>query len=78
MPEEQLTLIEGVRNEPPQCFDAVVEAMHTVFSNQPEMEEWDMDRLSSDIWQFGNLPDDPDPEDVARAVRIYRERNKSN
>lgn len=73
----QLTLIEGVRNEPPQCYDDVVEAMLTALSNQPEMALWDVDRLASDIWQFGNILANPEPEDVARSVRIYRERNLS-
>lgn len=72
---EQLALIEGVRNEPPACYGEVVQAMKTVFSNQPEMEDWDAERLASDIWQFGNIWPRPAPEDVARSVRIYRERH---
>ena len=72
---EQLTLIDGVRNEPPACYDEVVLAMETVFGNQPEMELWDAERLASDIWQFGQIEPEPTPEDVARSVRIYRERN---
>lgn len=76
MTGEQLTLIEGVRRKPPCCYDDVIEAMETVLSNEPEMEQWDVERLASDIWQFGNLSKSPSREEVARCIRIWRERNQ--
>lgn len=75
---DQLVLIEGVRNDPPPCYSEVIDAMETVCGNQPEMADWDSDRLASDIWQFGNLSPEPEPEEVARCVRIYRERNQTS
>ena len=72
---EQLVLIEDVRLPEPECYGAVVDAMETVFGNQPEMEDWPSDRLASDIWQFAAIEPEPEYEDVERSVRIYRERN---
>ncbi|WP_299933716.1 hypothetical protein [uncultured Pelagimonas sp.] len=77
MSKEQLELIAGARIEPPECYDEVVAAMETVFSNQPEMEDWDIVRLASDIWQFAMFDVQPEPEDVEKSVRIYRERRNA-
>ena len=72
---DQPPLIEGVRLDPPDCYDDVIAALETVTDNQPQVTQWDADRLAHDIWLHGMLDPKPEIGDVERAVRIYRERN---
>lgn len=72
---DQLTLLEGVRLDPPNCYDEVATAIETVIENQPEVAGWSSDKLAFDVWRYGLLGTCPKLLDVEWAVRIYRERN---
>jgi hypothetical protein len=75
---EQLTLIEGVRTEPPACYDEVIEFMLIGLDNEPVMAEWAPEKFAEHMLE-GVCFDEPlSPQDIAKCIRIWRERHISN
>lgn len=72
--EKQLTLLDGVRIEPPDCYPAVFNALEVALYNHPKIEQWDAEKLALDISEFGQIVGCPALRDIEKCIAIYRER----
>ena len=78
--EEQLTFMPEHRIEPPECFGTLeafldeFDEIDTDFCDYGKLCNWPVDMLAENL--CGNEPEffELKPEDVARSIRIYRER----
>lgn len=76
--QAQLILIEGVRIEPPACFDQVADAIENALENgNAEINNWSDLDLAHDIFCWAEIDEAHTRADIERAIRIYRERNQS-
>ena len=72
---EQLTLIEGVRTEPPACYDKVIEFMLIGLDNEPVMADLTPEKFAEHMIEGVPFDEPPSPQDIAKCIRIWRERH---
>lgn len=72
---EQMALIEGVRPEPPACYDEVIEFMLIGLDNEPVMGDWAPEKLAEHMLEGVCFNEPPSQKDIAKCIRIWRERN---
>lgn len=76
---EQLTLADDMRVDPPACYDEVASAMEAGLDNAPEIAGWDAEKLAGDMFEaVGWMNEQPNVEDIAKCILIWREREIAN
>ena len=76
--DDQPSLIEGVRVEPPDCYLEVLELITNARSNmapEVDIDDWPVEQLANDMKDYAGVAEGFAVEDIQKCIRIWRERN---
>lgn len=75
---DQPSLFEDARIEPPECYDAVAEAIDNAIANGfVKVVDLPIEQLAYEVSCEATLEGEWELEDIERAVRIYHERRNA-